>query len=98
MEKEIKNLLAQGNGELKINEAFKLVRWTLKPDEDVTGRSGEYLELEMIPVNDGRRNYFSKMIESRDVQGIIDEVAAAMDDIMDKYTRQLVYRWKGGVL
>ena len=54
MKKEIKNLLSQDNGELKINEVFKLVRWTLKPDDDVTGRSGEYLELEMIPVNDGR--------------------------------------------
>ena len=98
MKKEIKNLLSQDNGELKINEAFKLVRWTLKPEEDVTGRSGEYLELEMIPVNDGRRNYFSKMIESRDVQGIIDEVAAAMEEIMAQYTRQLVNRWKGGIL
>lgn len=98
MKKEIKNLLSQDNGELKINEAFKLVRWTLKPDDDVTGRSGEYLELEMIPVNDGRRNYFHKEIEARDVQGIIDEVAAAMDEIMEQYTRQLVSRWKGGIL
>lgn len=98
MKKQIKNLLSQDNGELKINEVLKLVKWTLKPDEDVTGRSGEYLELEMIPVNDGRHNYFSKMIEARDVQGIIDEVAAAMDDIMEQYTRQLVKRWKGGIL
>ena len=98
MKKEIKNLLAQDNGEWKINEAFKLVRWTLKPEEDVTGRSGEYLELEMITVNDGRRNYFSKMIESRDVQGIIDEVAEAMDDIMEQYTRHIVNRWKGGLI
>ena len=98
MKKEIKNLLSQHNGELKINEAFKLVRWTLKPEEDVTGRSGEYLKLEMIPVNDGRRNYFSKMIEARDVQGIIDEVAAAMDEIMAQYTRQLVNSWKGGLI
>ena len=98
MKKKIKNLLEQDNGEWKINESFKLVRWTLKPDEDVTGRSGEYLELEMIPVNDGRRNYFHKEIEARDVQGIIDEVAAAMDDIMEQYTSQLVNRWKGGVL
>ena len=98
MKKEIKNLLSQDNGELKINEVFKLVRWTLKPDEDVTGRSGEYLKLEMIPVNDGRHNYFSKMIEARDVPGIIDEVSAAMDDIMEQYTRQPVNRWKGGIL
>ena len=98
MKKEIKNLLSQDNGELKINESFKLVRWTLNAEEDVTGRSGEYLELEMITVNDGRCNYFSKMIEARDVQGIIDEVAAAMDDIMEQYTRQLVNRWKGGTL
>ena len=95
MKKEIKNLLAQDNGEWKINEAFKLVRWTIKPEEDTTGRSGEYLKLEMIPVNDGRRNYFSKMIEARDVHGIIDEVAAAMDEIMEQYTRQLVNCWKG---
>ena len=98
MKKEIKNLLSQDNGELKINEVFKLVRWTLKPDEDVTGRTGEYLKLEMIPVNDGRHNYFSKMIESRDVQGIIDEVSAAVDDIMEQYKRQLVNRWEGGIL
>ena len=98
MKKEIGALFAKENGELKINEAFKLVRFTLNPDEDVTGRSGEYLKLEMIPVNDGRHNYFSKMIEARDVQGIIDEVAAAMDDIMEQYTRQLVNRWKGGIL
>ena len=56
MKKEIKNLLAQDIGEWKINEAFKLVKWTLKPEEDITGRSSEYLKLEMIPVNDGRRN------------------------------------------
>ena len=98
MKKDIKNLLAQDNGEWKINEAFKLVRWTLKPEEDATGRSGEYLKLEMIPVNDGRRNYFHKEIEARDVQGIIDEVAAAMEDIMAQYTRKLVNRWKGGIL
>ena len=98
MKKEIKNLLAQDNGEWKINEAFKLVRWTLKPEEDITGRSGEYLKLEMIPVNDGRHNYFSKMIDARDVQGIIDEVAAAMYDIMEQYTRQIVNKWKGGLL
>ena len=98
MKKEIKNLLAQDNGEWKINEVFKLVKWTLKPDEDVTGRSGEYLKLEMIPVNDGRRNYFNKEIEARDVQGIIDEVAAAMDEIMEQYTRQLVNRWKSGLI
>lgn len=98
MKKEIKNLLEQDNGEWKINEAFKLVRWTLKPDEDSTGRSGEYLKLEMIPVNDGRRNYFHKEIESRDVHGIIDEVAAAMDEIMEQYTSQLVNRWKGGLI
>ena len=98
MKKDIKNLLSQDNGELKINEAFKLVRWTLKPEEDVTGRSGEYLKLDMIPVNDGRHNYFSKMIEARDVRGIIDEVAEAMDEIMEQYTRQLVNRWKGGLI
>lgn len=98
MKKEIKNLMAQDNGEWKINEAFKLVRWTLKPEEDITGRSGEYLKLEMIPVNDGRRNYFNKEIEARDVQGIIDEVAADMEDIMEQYTMQLVNRWKGGIL
>ena len=98
MKKEIKNLLSQDNGEWEINEAFKLVRWTLNPEEDAAGRSSEYLGLEMIPVNGGRRNYFSKMIESRDVQGIIDEVAAAMEDIMAQYTRQLVNRWKGGIL
>ena len=38
------------------------------------------------------------MIEARDVQGIIDEVAAAMDDIMEQYTHQIVNRWKGGLL
>lgn len=98
MKKEIKNLLAHDNGELKINEVFKLVRWTLKPEEDATGRSREYLKLEMIPVNDGRHNYFSKMIEARDVRGIVDEVAAAMDEIMEQYTSQLVNRWKGGLI
>ena len=98
MKKEIKNLLAQDNGELKINEAFKLVRWTLRPKEDVTGRSGDYLKLEMIPVNDGRRNYFHKEIEARDAQGIIDKVSAAMDDIIEQYKRQLMNRWKGGIL
>lgn len=98
MKKEIKALLAQDNAELKINEAFKLVRWTLKPEEDVIGRSGDYLKVEMIPFNDGRKNFFSRDIEARDVSGIIDEVAKAMDDIMAEYTRQLVNRWKGGLI
>ncbi len=97
LSKEIKGLLEKENGELQINEAFKLVRWTLKKDDDVIGREGEHLKVEMIPVNDGRRNFFAKEIESRDVQGIIDEVAAGMEEILEKYSEQLVSRWKGGL-
>lgn len=98
MKKEIKDLLKQDEGKLKINEAFKLVRWKLNPETDILGQDGEYLRLEMLTVNDGRRNFYSKEIKSRDVQGIMDEVATGMNEIMAKYTDQLVRRWKGGLL
>ena len=41
----LKELLAKEEGELNINECFKLVHWTLKPEQDELGRSGEYLRL-----------------------------------------------------
>lgn len=95
--KEIKELLKKDDGSWEINECFTLRHWVLHPENDIVGRSGEYLELVMNPVNDGRHNYFSRKIEARDTQGIIDEVTAKMQDILAEYTDQLVRRWRGGL-
>lgn len=51
----------------------------------------------MIPVNNGRRNFFSEEIESRDTAGIMKEVAEKMEKILIKYQEQLISRWKGGL-
>lgn len=95
MKKEIKDLLNKENGTLKINELFELRRWTLNPETDIIGRDGEFLELEMTNKY-GKTRSGSIRIESRDVEGIQKEVAAAMESMMDEYKRALVGSWRGG--
>ena len=93
---EIRELLKQSNGEFKINEAFKLVRFTYA-DDDYLGRTGEFLYLEMLTINNGRKNFFSEEITSRDTPGIMEEVAEKMQLILNRYSEQLIRRWKGGL-
>lgn len=92
LSKEFKDLLAQESGELKLNDYFYLKRWTLKPETDVLGRAGEYLQLMAY---DNRMG--SVRIESRDTEGITAEVEKAMIKLMTDYAENLAKRFKGGL-
>lgn len=97
MKNELQALLREENAYLQIKEAFALHHYIFTPENDILGRTGEYLQLEMLCINNGRKNGFARFIEARDTQGIIDEVEKAMEDIMHTYTTQLIRRWKGGL-
>ena len=97
MKKEIKELLEQKDGFLQINELFKLHRWVLEENTDVIGRTGDYLELEMTNKY-GKTRSGAIRIESRDVQGIMQEVSAAIEKMMDEFKNTLVRYWNGGYL
>ena len=97
MKKEIKELLEQKDGFLQINELFQLHRWVLEENTDVLGRNGDYLELEMTNKY-GKTRSGSVRIESRDVQGIMQEVSDAMEKMMDEFKNTLVRYWNGGYL
>lgn len=97
MKKKINELLEKKEGFLQINELFKLHRWLLEENTDILGRTGDYLELEMTNKY-GKTRSGAIRIESRDVQGIMQEVSAAMEKMMDEFKNTLVRYWNGGYL
>lgn len=97
MKKEIKYLLEKKEGFLKINELFELHRWVLEENTDILGRTVDYLELEMTNKYVKTRSGAIR-IESRDVQGIMQEVSVAMEKMMDAFKNNLVRHWNGGYL
>lgn len=97
MKKELKELLSEQDGLLQINEMFKLHHWILNNESDILGRSGDFLELEMANKN-GKVRSGAIRIESRDVQGIMQEVSLAMEKMLEQYKESLVRYWNGGYL
>lgn len=97
MKKELKELLDQKSGFLRINELFALHRWILEEDTDILGRTGDYLELEMTNQYGATRSS-SIRIESRDTEGIMKEVADAMEKMMGQLSDTLIRHWNGGYL
>lgn len=93
MKKELKALLNQDEGSLKINEYFTLRRWTLKKETDLLGRTGDFLKLEM---ND--RLMRSVMIESRNTEDIINEVSKAIVTLMNETAEDMAKRFEGGII
>ena len=90
MKKEINELLSQKEAYLQINEIFKLHYW-------IFDKETNFLELEMTNKY-GKTRSGAIRIESRDVQGIMQEVSAAMEKMMDEFKNTLVRYWNGGYL
>ena len=91
MKKEINLLLASEDGELKINEMFRLRRWT----KDALGNRVDMLKLETTQY--GRYDKSVK-IEARDINGIIAEVESKIAQTMKDISEEMCARWKGGLL
>lgn len=74
MKKEIMNLIASPEGEYRINPVCKLRRWTSIPGNDKLDK----LTLDFDRIADMGRFVSIVEIESRDYDGIIAEITAAI--------------------
>ena len=75
MKKEIMNLVASKEGEFRINSVCKLHRWTSIPGNNNLDK----LALNFDRIADMGRFVHNVEIESRDYDGIIDEITQAID-------------------
>lgn len=92
-ESEIVNLINSSEGTLRINPICTLRRWTVDPlyNESVDG-----LMLDFDAINKIGRFAGTVKIDSRDYDGIVREVEAAINDKMQQVSDYLVNALKNG--
>lgn len=93
---QLKEFLKKSDAILKINGMFELKKWTLVPEDDVLGRSGEYIALRII--SDVCPATMSVRIEKKEPAELIAEVEEKMRFLMARYTEDICSRWKGGLI
>lgn len=84
---QIKELLSSKEGKLRINEMFSL-NWYV---DNRFGSPKEFLELEMqVPKK------YSYKIDKRNANDIVDAIAYGIEYLMQKYSKELQGKIKGG--
>lgn len=88
---EITELIASGEGSVKINEITLLYRWT----KDALGNDVDGLHVVFKYVS-GVRGGWTKEIAARDYDGIIAEIGAAAETYMQMCAEKMISNLRAG--